>query len=95
MADKTKIQWTDATWNVARGCTKVDDDCKFCYMYRESFDSTRYNPLNVVRTKTVFAPFRKYSFESAGGCIFEQTCMKDITTVLEELEKIRKNRNGK
>lgn len=51
---KTNIQWTDFSWNIARGCTKVDEDCKFCYMYRDSFDSTRYNPKNVVRTKTVF-----------------------------------------
>lgn len=54
MGKTSNIQWTDATWNIARGCTKVDEDCKFCYMYRDSFDSTRYNPLNVVRTKTVF-----------------------------------------
>ncbi len=54
MATKSGIQWTDATWNIARGCTKVDEDCKFCYMYRDSFDSTRYDPLQIVRTKTVF-----------------------------------------
>lgn len=54
MGQTSSIQWTDATWNVARGCTKVDEDCKFCYMYRDSFNSTRYDPLNVVRTKTVF-----------------------------------------
>lgn len=54
MAQNSKIQWTDVTWNIARGCTKVDEDCKFCYMYRDSFDNTRYNPLEVVRTKTVF-----------------------------------------
>lgn len=51
---KTNIQWTDMSWNVARGCTKVDEDCKFCYMYRDSFNSKRYDPLQVVRTKTVF-----------------------------------------
>lgn len=54
MGNKSNIQWTDATWNIARGCTKVDEDCKFCYMYRDSFDGTRYNPREVVRTKTVF-----------------------------------------
>lgn len=48
------IQWTDHTWNVARGCRKVDEDCKFCYMYRDSFDGSRYNPREVIRTKTVF-----------------------------------------
>jgi protein gp37 len=54
MGKESAIQWTDATWNVARGCTKVDEDCKYCYMYRDSFDSSRYNPLEVVRTNTVF-----------------------------------------
>lgn len=54
MAEKTKIQWTDATWNIARGCTKVDEDCKYCYMYRESLNETRYNPFRVVKTKGVF-----------------------------------------
>lgn len=54
MGQKSNIQWTDATWNIARGCTKVDEDCKFCYMYRDSMNNTRYNPLDVVRTKTVF-----------------------------------------
>jgi protein gp37 len=54
MAEKSNIQWTDATWNIARGCAKVDDDCRYCYMYRDSLNSTRYNPLQVTRTKTVF-----------------------------------------
>lgn len=54
MGKDTGISWTDATWNIARGCTKVDEDCKYCYMYRDSFDSSRYDPLQVVRTKTVF-----------------------------------------
>lgn len=54
MGQTSAIQWTDATWNIARGCTKVDEDCKFCYMYRDSFNNTRYNPREVVRTKTVF-----------------------------------------
>lgn len=54
MGQKSSIQWTDATWNVARGCTKVDEDCKFCYMYRDSFNGTRYNPREIVKTKTVF-----------------------------------------
>lgn len=54
MGQESKIQWTDATWNVARGCSKVDADCLHCYMYRDSFDGSRYNPREVVKTKTVF-----------------------------------------
>lgn len=54
MAQKSSIQWTDATWNIAVGCSKVDEDCKYCYMYRESLNGTRYEPKTVRKTKTVF-----------------------------------------
>lgn len=54
MGKETNIAWTDATWNIAVGCKKVDADCKFCYMYRDSLDGTRFTPTEVRRTKTVF-----------------------------------------
>lgn len=31
MTDKTKIEWTDATWNPVTGCTKVSAGCDHCY----------------------------------------------------------------
>lgn len=31
MSDKTKIEWTDATWNPVRGCSRVSDGCRNCY----------------------------------------------------------------
>jgi protein gp37 len=31
MSDKSKIEWTDATWNPVRGCTKVSAGCAHCY----------------------------------------------------------------
>src|ERR1700722_16991864 len=31
MSDKSKIEWTDATWNPVRGCTKISPGCKNCY----------------------------------------------------------------
>lgn len=31
MADKSKIEWTDATWNVVTGCAKVSGGCDHCY----------------------------------------------------------------
>ncbi len=31
MSDNSKIEWTDATWNPVRGCTKVSAGCKHCY----------------------------------------------------------------
>ena len=31
MSDKSKIEWTDATWNPVTGCTKVSAGCAHCY----------------------------------------------------------------
>lgn len=31
MADRSAIEWTDATWNPARGCTRVSEGCRNCY----------------------------------------------------------------
>ena len=30
----TRIEWTDATWNPIRGCTKISPGCKHCYAER-------------------------------------------------------------
>lgn len=31
MSDGSSIEWTDATWNPVRGCTKISPGCKHCY----------------------------------------------------------------
>src|SRR5438034_7871147 len=31
MSDNSKIEWTDATWNPVRGCTKISPGCTHCY----------------------------------------------------------------
>jgi len=31
VGDKSAIEWTDATWNPVRGCTKITPGCKHCY----------------------------------------------------------------
>jgi protein gp37 len=36
MAEKTTIEWTDATWNPVTGCTKVSAGCDNCYAERFS-----------------------------------------------------------
>ncbi len=53
MADKTKIQWTDATWNPFYGCKKVSPGCKYCYMYRDQ-EWYGLDPTRVKRSKTKF-----------------------------------------
>ena len=34
MAQKTQIEWTDATWNPVTGCTKIGPGCDNCYAHR-------------------------------------------------------------
>ena len=31
MSLNSQIEWTDATWNPVRGCTKISPGCKHCY----------------------------------------------------------------
>ena len=31
MSMQSKIEWTEATWNPVRGCTKISPGCKHCY----------------------------------------------------------------
>jgi protein gp37 len=42
MADTSTIEWTDATWNVVTGCTKVSPGCDNCYAetFSERFRGT-------------------------------------------------------
>ena len=36
MADKSSIEWTDATWNPTRGCSLVSAGCTHCYAMRQA-----------------------------------------------------------
>jgi protein gp37 len=46
MANKTSIEWTDATWNPVRGCTKISPGCKHCYAetFAERFRGGKGHP---------------------------------------------------
>src|SRR5262249_4046169 len=34
VAQASHIEWTDATWNPVRGCTRVSEGCQHCYAER-------------------------------------------------------------
>jgi len=47
MADRSKIEWTEATWNPVTGCSKVSAGCRNCYAERlaarlQAMGSARY-----------------------------------------------------
>ncbi len=46
MSDNSSIEWTDATWNPVRGCTKISPGCKHCYAktFAERFRGVRGHP---------------------------------------------------
>ena len=46
MADRSAIEWTDATWNPVTGCTKITRGCDHCYAERfaERFRGTPGHP---------------------------------------------------
>jgi protein gp37 len=46
MSVQTNIEWTDATWNPVRGCTKISPGCKHCYAetFAERFRGVKGHP---------------------------------------------------
>ena len=34
MSAKTKIEWTEMSWNPVTGCTKISPGCRNCYAER-------------------------------------------------------------
>ena len=46
MSSQSAIEWTDATWNPVRGCTKISPGCKHCYAetFAERFRGVKGHP---------------------------------------------------
>ena len=46
MSATSQIEWTDATWNPVRGCTKISPGCKHCYAetFAERFRGVKGHP---------------------------------------------------
>ncbi len=51
MADQTKIEWTDATWNIVTGCQIVSPGCTNCYAMRLAGTRLRNLPSRAGLTK--------------------------------------------
>ncbi len=46
MSDRSRIEWTDATWNPVTGCTQVSPGCAHCYAktFAERFRGVKGHP---------------------------------------------------
>lgn len=73
MAEDTKIEWCDATFNSWRGCTRISEGCRFCYAETMS----KRNPLTlgswgpsgtrVVASESKWREPEKWNRLAAGG----------------------------
>lgn len=48
MSARTKIEWTDTTWNVVVGCSKVSEGCRSCYAIRDAWRLAHNPKLGIV-----------------------------------------------
>lgn len=53
MADTSKIEWTDATWNPITGCTMVSAGCTNCYAMGLAATRLRHHPSRAGLTREV------------------------------------------
>ena len=53
MADVTKIEWTDATWNVINGCSLASPGCTNCYAMRLAATRLKHHPSRAGLAKIV------------------------------------------
>jgi len=101
VSEHSEIEWTDATWNPVRGCTKVSPGCKHCYAetFAERFRGVPGHPyqqgfdLRLV-PESLELPFRwkgrKLIFVNSMSDLFHEGIPDDY--VLRVLEVIRKSR---
>lgn len=82
MALNSSIEWTDATWNPVRGCTKISPGCKHCYAetFAERFRGVKGHPyeqgfdLRLVPEKLpepFFWPSAKFVFVNSMSDLFQ------------------------
>jgi protein gp37 len=99
MSLNSHIEWTDATWNPVRGCTKISPGCKHCYAetFAERFRGVKGHPyeqgfdLRLVPTKLA-EPFAwrapKLVFVNSMSDLFQDGVPEDyIETVCKVMVK--------
>src|SRR5262249_28057808 len=96
MSDGSAIEWTDATWNPVRGCTKVSPGCKHCYAetFAERFRGVPGHPyeqgfdLLLVPDK-IFEPFRWWRsrriFVNSMSDLFQEEISSDFVQKVFEV----------
>lgn len=96
MGDRSRIQWTEATWNPVTGCTKVSAGCKHCYAetIAERFRGTPQFPVGFdiqIRPERFDQPVRwkrpRRIFVNSMSDLFHEQI--PIETILQLMEVMR------
>lgn len=68
MAGKSKIEWTEMTWNPTRGCSRVSDGCRNCYaeVLAARFSETMQSGSRRKPGPMVDAPFKGFAVMKNG-----------------------------
>src|SRR5207253_2241969 len=100
MADKSSIEWTDATWNPVTGCTKISAGCDNCYAARfsERFRGTPSHPFEngfdlTLRPERLQQPLHwrrpRMIFVNSMSDLFDKDVPKDFIEAYSTLWKQR------
>ncbi len=96
MSLNSHIEWTDATWNPVRGCTKISPGCKHCYAetFAERFRGVKGHPyeqgfdLRLVPEKLT-EPFAwrspKLVFVNSMSDLFQEGVSDDYTVAVSQV----------
>ena len=85
MPQKSKIEWTESTWNPVTGCTKISKGCENCYAERMAkrlagrYGYSKENPFQVTLHPDRLQQPLKWKgnhiiFVCSMGDIFSQRC---------------------
>lgn len=99
MSDHSTIEWTDATWNPLRGCTKISPGCAHCYAetfaerfrgvaghpYEQGFD-LRFVPEKIAEPLRWSAP--KMVFVNSMSDLFQQEVPDDYIAAVAQVMKL-------
>jgi len=98
MAERTRIEWTDATWNPVTGCSKISLGCDFCYAERfsERFRGIASHPFEngfdlTIRSARVAQPLhwrkpRRVFVNSMSDLFHKDVAIDFIDTVFDTME---------
>jgi protein gp37 len=99
MAEKSAIEWTDATWNPVTGCTKISAGCDHCYAERfsERFRGVPGHPFETgfditLRPERLAAPLawrspRRIFVNSMSDLFHKQVPSRFIDKVFDTMER--------